>query len=197
MAKTKKRRSKAKPKIIANMGLFWHRDKVLWRGNRRTGRACLIGVRAGAKRSGEVDFWEQVGIYALYDDYHLIYVGQVGLGDKSCLGKRLKYHLHHDLAGRWDMFSWFGLCKVKQNGKMGARFEKAKATWTDVTDVLEGILIEVAEPPQNSQKGRLGPGVHRYIQKSHEPTKDNLPSAIKQIAKDIAGIKKHLAKKKK
>jgi hypothetical protein len=197
MAKTKKRRGKVKPKIIANMGLFWRREKVLWRGNRQTGGASLMGVRAGAKRSGKANFWKQAGIYALYADYHLIYVGQAGLGDKSCLGNRLKHHLRDALAGRWDMFSWFGLCKVKQNGEMGARFNKAKATWSDVADVLEGILIEVAEPPQNSQKGRFGPGVERYIQKPHEPPKDNLPSAIKQMAEDIAGIKKRLVKKKK
>jgi hypothetical protein len=197
MAKTKKRRSKAKPKIIANMGLFWHRNKALWRGNRQAGQARLLGVRAGAKRFGEANFWKQAGIYALYADYHLIYVGQAGLGDKGCIGSRLKNHTRDALADRWDMFSWFGLCKVKQNGEMGAKFDKAKASWRDVADVLEGILIEVAEPPQNSQKGRFGPGVHRYIQVPYEPPTDNIHLTIKQMAKDLTGIKKHLAKKKK
>ena len=196
MAKTKKRRGKAKPKIIANMGLFWHRDKVLWSGDRRVGPKSLLGVRAGAKLAGDVDFWRQEGIYALYADYHLVYVGQAAGGDKSCIGSRLKRHTRDDLADRWDMFSWFGLRKVKKNLKLGAKFDKAKAPWIDVADVLEGILIEVAEPPQNSQKGRFGSGVHRYIQKPHEPPKDKLPLTIKQMAKDIAGIKKHLVKKK-
>jgi hypothetical protein len=195
MAKTKKRRGKAKPKIIANMGLFWHRNKVLWSRSKRVSKG-LLGLRAGAKRSGEVDFWRQGGIYALYTDYHLVYVGQAGLSDKSCIGSRLKRHTRDDLADRWDMFSWFGLRKVRKNLKLGAKFNKAKATWSDVADVLEGILIEVAEPPQNSQKGRFGPGVHCYSQKPHDPPKDNLPLTIKQMAKDIAGIKKRLVKKK-
>lgn len=194
MAKTKKRRGKGKPKIIANLGLFWHRNKVLWSGDRRVGPKSLVGRRPGAKR---VDFWRQGGIYALYADHHLVYVGQAGLGDKSCIGSRLKHHTRDDLADRWDMFSWFGLRKVRKNRKLGAKFNKAKATWSDVADVLEGILIEVAEPPQNSQKGRFGSGVHRYIQVAHEPPKDKLPLTIKQMAKDIAGIKKRLVGKKK
>lgn len=194
MAKAGKRRGKAKPKIIANMGLFWHRDKVLWRGNISIGPKCLEGVRASAKTAGVVNFWKQVGIYALYDaDYHLIYVGQVGLGDKkSCIGCRLNQHRKDYLAGRWDMFSWFGFCKVRQNRELGTKFLKAKATWSDVADVLEGVLIEVAEPPQNSQSGRFGPGVHRYLQ--YPPKQKDL---IKQIAKDIERIKKHLKVQKK
>ena len=193
MAKTKKRRGKGKPKIIANLGLFWHRNKVLWSGDKRVGPKSLVGRRPGAKR---VDFWRQGGIYALYADHHLVYVGQAGLGDKSCIGSRLKHHTRDDLADRWDMFSWFGLRKVRKNRKLGAKFNKAKATWSDVADVLEGILIEVAEPPQNSQKGRFGSGVHRYIQVPHKPPEDKTPATIKQIAKDIERIKKRLMKKR-
>ena len=127
MAK-KSRKGQVRPKIIANMGLFWHRDKVLWSGDRRVGPKRLLGVRAGAKRSGDVDFWRQVGVYALYADYRLVYVGQAGIGDTSSIGNRLKKHTTDDLADRWDMFSWFGLRKVKQNQALGARFNKAKAT---------------------------------------------------------------------
>jgi hypothetical protein len=203
MAKARKRRGKAKAKIIANMGLFWHRDKVLWIGSRRQPKG-ILGVRARAKRSGNVDFWNQAGIYALYADDDLIYVGQAGLGDKSCIGNRLKSHTRDDLADRWDKFSWFGLRKVKQNRELGGKFIMAKATWSDVADIIEGILIEVAEPPQNSQKGRFGMGVHRYIQVPHELPQDKTSSTVKQIAhgitklaKDLARIKKRLADKKK
>jgi len=195
MAKAKKRRSKPKPKIIANMGVFWHRDKARWVGSRSQPRG-ILGVRAGAKRYGPVDFWNQVGIYCLYADLDLVYVGQAGLSDKSCIGDRLKSHTKDDTADRWDKFSWFGLCKVKQNGTLGARFEKAKATWSDVADVLEGILIEVAEPPENSQKGRFGPGVHRYIQVPCELLQNNTAFMIERMAKDLAGIKKRLEKTK-
>jgi hypothetical protein len=194
MPRARRRRGGARPKIIANMGLFWHRARVPWKGDKRVGPGRLLGVRAGAKRAGDVDFWKQGGVYALYADYRLIYVGQAGLGDKSCIGSRLRKHTRDDLAGRWDIFSWFGLRKVKKNRTLGAKFNKAKATWSDVADVLEGILIEVAEPPQNSQKGRFGPGVVRYIQKSYESPPDNTNLTIKKMAKDIDRIKNRLKK---
>lgn len=152
-------------KIISNMGLFWRRDRVRWKGNRGIGKARLAGRRRSAKKKGEVDFWKQTGIYALYADYHLIYVGQGGLSDQSNLGNRLKQHLTDGLAGRWDMFSWFGLQKVRaSDNKVGKRTKLSGGTRAHLANVLEGIIIEVAEPPMNSQKGRFGGRVERYIQ---------------------------------
>lgn len=152
-------------KIIANMGLFWKRDWVRWKGDRGIGPARLAGKRRYAKKQGEVDFWTQTGIYSLYADYRLVYVGQAGLSDKSCLGNRLKAHLSDDLAGRWDMFSWFGLQKVRTtDNKVGKRTQVKVSARSHLANVLEGIIIEVAEPPMNSQKGRFGKRVERYIQ---------------------------------
>jgi hypothetical protein len=70
-----KKKKASGQKIISNMGLFWRRDQVRWKGNRGIGRARLAGRRRSAKRKGEVDFWKQTGIYALYAEYDLIYVG--------------------------------------------------------------------------------------------------------------------------
>jgi len=150
--------------IVRNMGLFWRRDRVRWRGNRATGPAQLTGKRHGAKRKGEVNFWGQTGIYALYDDYHLVYVGQAGLSDKSCLGNRLKQHLNDELADRWNSFSWFGLQRVDRDNELGRRSQVKLTSRAHLANVLEGILIEVAEPPMNSQKGRFGRRVERYLQ---------------------------------
>ena len=98
MARNKKRDSGQQ--IIANMGLFWEKSKVRWKGNRSVGKGSLSGKWVREKKD-EVDFWEQTGIYALYDaDYHLVYVGQAGFGDKSCIGSRLKHHCRDNLAGR-------------------------------------------------------------------------------------------------
>ena len=158
MAPRKKKKKKTQDqRIIANMGLFWSREQVRWKGNRKTGPSRLAGVRAIAKKSGEVDFWTQTGIYALYDaSYVLIYVGQAGLTDQSCVGNRLKQHIKDDLAGRWDMFSWFGLQSVNKTNKLRARSQVSLTTRSQLANVLEGILIEVAEPPMNSQKGQNG-----------------------------------------
>jgi hypothetical protein len=178
--------------IIANMSLFWDRQKVRWRGNRRIGRRCLRGLKKDAKRTGKVDFWQQAGIYALYtSDYKLVYVGQAGLGDASCIGNRLLSHTRDDLAGRWDIFSWFGLRKVNQNNTLGARFKLAKTTNPILANVLEGVLIEVAEPPLNSQKGRFGPRVVRYLQALPDDFEDEV-RLLKQIDKRITKIERTL-----
>lgn len=195
MAK-KKATKTSQSKIIRNMGLFWKRDEVLWKGDRKVGPKSLLGQRAGAKRAGNVDFWRQVGVYALYADYHLVYVGQAGIGDKACIGTRLKKHTKDDLAGRWDMFSWFGLCKVKANLTLGARFGLAKATWNGIADILEGILIEVAEPPMNSQKGRFGKGVHRYLQAPLPREKFDIAAEVRSLANQLTKIQKKVGKKK-
>lgn len=185
-------RKKPGKTIIANMGLFWDRRNVRWRGNRRIGKRCLLGLRKRAKRTGEVDFWLQAGIYALYtDDYELVYVGQAGLGDASCLGNRLLSHTRDDLAGRWDIFSWFGLRKVNRNNTLGARFKLANTTNPILANVLEGVLIEVAEPPMNSQKGRFGPRVIRYLQALPDEADDEV-RLLKQVNNRIAKIERAL-----
>jgi hypothetical protein len=165
MPKKRKKRTQDQ-RIIANMGLFWNRDQVRWKGNVGIGPARLAGLRAGDKKSGEVDFWKQTGIYSLYDgNYRLVYVGQAGLSNKSCIGSRLKQHINGDLAGRWQMFSWFGLQSVnKTTNSLRKRSKVNISTRGQLANVLEGIIIEVAEPPLNSQSGRFGRRVERYLQ---------------------------------
>ena len=189
----RKKRKDRGQKIIRNMGLFWKRDQVQWKGNRGVGKARLAGKRRFAKTQGEVDFWKQTGVYALYADYHLIYVGQAGLSDQSCLGARLKQHLTDDLAGRWDMFSWFGLQVVRGNdNKVGKRTKLSVSSRAHLANVLEGILIEVAEPPMNSQGGRFGKVVERYIQVDDSVNQSKITEAI--IRKDIQKLDDKLSR---
>ncbi len=184
--------------IIANMGLYWREDMVRWKGSKACPRS-LAGVRANEKRGGVVDFWQQAGIYALYSDYgHLVYVGQAGLGDKSCIGGRLKQHKRDDLANRWRMFSWFGLKKVKANNQLGQGFEIKFTKKAELANVLEGILIEVAEPLMNNQKGRFGRRVERYLQAPVTPDKKKkkttTDSKLDKILKQLSNLRKKVNK---
>ena len=166
-----RKKQDAAQKIIKNMGLFWDLNGVRWKGNRGIGEKRLIGKRATAKRGGEVNFWDQTGIYALYTaDYRLVYVGQAGLTDQSCLGSRIKAHLSDGLAGRWRLFSWFDLQAVRTtDNELGRRAKLSITRHNHLANVLEGIVIEIAEPPMNNQKGRFGPKVERYLQIDEGP----------------------------
>jgi len=187
--------------IIKNMGLFWNREQVRWRGDRGIGKQRLAGFRSTAKKQGQVDFWPQTGIYALYADYHLVYVGQAGLTDKSCLGNRLKIHTKGDLAGRWNMFSWFGLQSVnKTTNKLRDRGNVKISTRTELANVLEGILIEVSEPPMNSQKVRFGANVERYLQcddciDKEAKTKEQVLTSISTLEARLSKAKRQILKK--
>jgi hypothetical protein len=191
MARNKKKDSGQK--IIANMGLYWKRENVRWVGSRSEKRK-LIGKRAKEKTGGSVDFWKQTGIYALYNtDYDLIYVGQAGFGDKSCIGDRLKHHTRDDLSGRWDKFSWFGLRKVTNKNKLGNKPQHKGGNLTSIGNVLEAILIEVAEPPMNSQGGKFGNKVERYLQDEDERA-DKYDKSHKKILKNLARLSTDLKK---
>ncbi len=194
MARSKKTKRIAKyqdsdQRVIKNMGLFWRCEEVRWAGNRGIGGGRLAGERAKNKRLGEVDFWKQKGIYALYDNHHLVYVGQTS---KSGLGSRLKQHYFNDMVGRWNMFSWFGMLKATRQNKLAVPWETKYTFRSHLADILEGIVIAVAEPPLNGQEGRFGEKVEYFLQ-----VDDRIPDEKKQkeIINEIDGKLKKYVKK--
>jgi hypothetical protein len=74
-----------------------------------------------------------VGIYALYDNYGLYYVGKT---DRSLRG-RIQEHIKADPKVRWKRFSWY-------------RFTNYK----DTKDV-ESILLRIINPKRNRVKGKF------------------------------------------
>jgi hypothetical protein len=148
--------------LIQNYGLFWRIDSVFWGKPKSAG--ALYGVHASAKKSPQVDFRFQSGIYALYSDYELIYIGQTG-GKGQKLMSRLVQHRRHDLAGRWNMFSWFGTRAVLGTQELKAEKKGASTTHQLALNHLEAVLIHVAEPRLNRQGGKWGKGVKKYLQR--------------------------------
>ncbi len=138
--------------LIANYGLFWDPKIVHWGAGSNKGH--LLGI--ADSETGYVDFRDQRGFYALYHDYELLYIGQVGSGNAG-LFKRIKsHHRREPLAGRWNMFSWFGTRRVLKSGKLAAPTAKKHPAMTTVLDQVEAILIAVAEPKLNRQGGKFG-----------------------------------------
>ncbi len=137
--------------LVRNIGLFWKESAVNWGAPGKGGSGQLLGVLSTGKRAGIVDFWDQRGIYALYADYDLVYVGQTAT---QSLGKRLRDHRKDDKAERWDRFSWFGLRIVRENNTLQKAPKNLAEKATDVLDHIEAVLSIVAEPPLNRQRGR-------------------------------------------
>lgn len=138
--------------FILNYGLFWERDNVLWEPGQGTSYR-LLG-RRGVNKPGLrlADFWKQHGIYILYGNYGVRYVGRT-----RRLGIRLKNHnLNHD-TGQWTRFSWFGFRKVlrRKNERgichLGKLAEVVLGNPNDVVTDIEALLIR-AMGPRNHQE---------------------------------------------
>ncbi|HEY4219283.1 MAG TPA: GIY-YIG nuclease family protein [Gemmatimonadaceae bacterium] len=164
--------------MIRGVGLFWERENVWWGAGIKAG--ALLGVPERNRTREPIDFRKQIGLYALYSDFDLLYVGQAGSG-KQTMFSRLKGHGKGLFAGRWNRFSWFGMLWVKKNGLLSSPSEAFHTTRSDALNVLEALIIETAEPALNSQSGRLGKAVTFYRQVRDDrcgPTRDQM---IRQV----------------
>lgn len=132
--------SEAAP-VVKVVGMYWNADRVDWKTNPK-----LLGQQQPG--SQPVDFSNQVGIYILYDQNRVLYVGRAADGR---MGPRLSEHRRDRLNGRWNRFSWFGLRGVDENGQLtDASFT---ADQPQILSLMEAILIEALEPPQNRKRG--------------------------------------------
>lgn len=127
--------------IVKAFGMYWDKADVYWKrkpkllGNQQQGAVI-------------VDFSSQCGVYMLYNQNQIIYVGRT---TERGLGERLFEHTTDRLKGRWNRFSWFGLKSISEDGTLGELPEQPS---TDtVIPTLEAILIEACEPSQNRKRG--------------------------------------------
>jgi hypothetical protein len=80
--------------IIQAFGMYWARNLVVW----GTSPTLLGQQQTGAK---PVDFANQRGVYLLYDDRDVIYVGRT---TDQGFRKRLVQHTVDLLASRWNRY---------------------------------------------------------------------------------------------
>ena len=139
--------------MIQSYGLHWRLDKVYWGKQKVSG--TLLGAASRAKTARPIDFREQRGVYALFADYDLVYIGQTG-GGADRLFKRLRTHRSDHLADRWNQFSWFGTQGVTTQSALSKDTAAIKETVQSVLNVLEAISIAISEPRLNLQRGRWG-----------------------------------------
>lgn len=168
--------------IIRSYGLFWKVQDVFWGKGSQAG--SLLGVPAGARTAVPTDFREQIGIYVLYSDHQMIYVGQTGSGEKR-LFRRLKDHRKDRLADRWNQFSWFGLRGALARGGLSTEKLRTSAGISVALNHIEAVLIEAAEPVRNKQGGRFGDNVQRFIQARDERLGPSDTEMIREIWEQI------------
>ena len=149
--------------MILSVGLFWERSNVFWGAGKQ--RGSLLGVPEKKVTSVPIDFRGQIGLYALYSDFELLYVGQAGSGKRQTLWRRLKSHQKGYFADRWNRFSWFGMLWVRTNGRLSSPTAKFHPKRAEALDVIEAVVLETATPSLNSQSGRFGSGTTFFKQR--------------------------------
>lgn len=161
--------------MIYNYGLLWQRDHIFWgKGGKGDNPAHLRGMTYRSKRktpspdAETVDFRTQIGVYVLYYDFELVYVGQTGGNTKkgeegTDFYTRLNQHKADSLADRWTRFSWFGTRKVLTDGALGAITDGVKLQRADFLNILEAMMISISEPKLNRQSGTWEPA-QEYFQ---------------------------------
>jgi hypothetical protein len=137
--------------MIKSYGVHWHIDRVFW--GRPNNQGTLLGAASRSAKAIPVDFREQRGIYALYADYELVYVGQTGAGDDRLL-KRLKAHKTDHLSERWNRFSWFGTQWVTTTHQLSTETAAVHQTVEGALNIMEAVAIAIGEPRLNLQRGR-------------------------------------------
>jgi hypothetical protein len=161
--------------IIRCLGMYWQRDLVVWRNEPR-----VFGKQQALAKA--VDFAGQRGIYILYDDHTVIYVGRCV--DRS-LGRRLYEHTIDRLGSRWNRFSWFGLFGVTDEGKLVD--VPLKVSTPTLIATLEALLIETMEPPQNRKRGDDF-SVVEYVQDIDPELKEReLQNTLRAIEQKLRG----------
>jgi len=127
---------------------------------KRTSRAIVVGHLEKISSGVFERYPEQItgltegtqGVYALYRRQKLYYIGLA-----SDLKRRIKWHLNDKHKGKWDRFSLYIIRK------------------TDHIREVESVVVRIAEPRGNKQRGRLG-GSKNLVRK--------LDAAIKERQKE-------------
>ena len=121
-------------------------------------------------------FKNKSGVYALYDEKELYYVGQA-----VNLASRVKAHLKGKHSKKWTHFSVYCIKR------------------TQYTKDIEGVIIRIANPKGNSSKPKIGKGnskktIRKTLKKKHAQELSELLGLERR--KKSRSKKKHLNKSK-
>jgi hypothetical protein len=182
--------------VITHYGLFWSSDDVYWSGVKGNqghlrGKEKTRLERRGRPKISEINnatsFSEYAGIYCLYKDTNLIYIGEAGLANNSNLFERLKSHRSDYLADRWDKFSWFG----RNMSTLSDHDKIERKPLRESLAQLEAILIAVTNPGFNKQSGTFSNAI-QVFQVPHEYSEGDIDTRIGRMTDKMDEIIKKL-----
>lgn len=180
--------------LINAFGLYWVRQAVNWEERK------LHGMRMHAKltrknsveKERAVDVSTQQGIYALYSDAKLLYVG-LAMSEEG-IGDRLRsHHTKPRLSGRWDTFSWFGINGFDQTGAK-RNVPSIKTDPNTLIRTMELLVILVSDPPMNRASGRFA-GAERINQHLKHMIPQVTNAELMKVLENIQATLKPKAKK--
>ena len=146
--------------LIRAYGMYWNPEVVDWGTPGAGNQGNLIGrVKSGA-HTYSIDFWNAYGVYVLHHEFNAVYVGKAAA---TRLGARLRNHLTDRHAGRWDMFSWFSLSKIRITQRDVSDPGTRYLSQGTVNDTLEALAILIADPKLNRRREAL-PSAVRALQ---------------------------------
>ena len=169
--------------LIRAFGQYWNPDIVDWGKQGPGNKGELPGSGKWGKKTIAIDAWNQHGVYVLHDEFRCVYVGQTS---GQFLGKRLRDHLTDRFAGRWDMFSWFGIDSVLANGtfrRAGAR----QIPPDELIRTIEALGILIADPPLNRKRESLRKAI--LVEQKKSPHPKTIRHYLEQLAVGVEEIR--------
>ncbi|NNM45651.1 GIY-YIG nuclease family protein [Knoellia koreensis] len=158
--------------LVGAYGVFWDASLVDWNAYswRLLGRQGL-----NASTIQIADFRKARGVYVLYSDTGIYYVGlATGLGG---IGGRLKDHRTDEHGGRWSRFSWFAF-DGPSDTEMYPDGVLKHDEWAGIEEAsdkllireMEALLLAVTAPPGNVQRTKFQEGTPWLQVADHPPT---------------------------
>lgn len=148
--------------MIKSFGLHWRSDQVNWGKPGVGNRGTLMGAERRSRNAPQVNFRKQRGIYVLYAEYEVVYIGQTGAGNDR-LFNRLKMHRINHLSERWNRFSWFGTQGVIGDNRLKADNDAVHIEIASALNIMEAVAIAISEPRLNLKRGNWA-GAKPYFQ---------------------------------
>lgn len=137
--------------LIKAYGLQWKPEEI-YENNIHSSRKSFRGLVKKGNKKYEIDFWKAKGIYALFYDFEIVYIGKV---TENRLGTRIASHWRYRKE-QWNTFSFYSFSDIDfKNGKVKTTSKKSIIDINMAIKTIEAIIINTAVPFNNKQETRF------------------------------------------